>query len=240
MPDSMRNILIIGGSSGIGRSVVEQLSKTDCHIWCASRRSIDDYDRWGVKYIELDVASDDLSFLNNNLPDQLNGIVYCPGTINLKPFQMLTAEDFVNDFQVNLMGSVKVLQTCQKKLVSSKDASVVLFSTVASRIGMSYHASVAAVKSAVEGLAITLACEWARYNIRVNVIAPSLTDTPLARSLLADDKRRNASADRHPLKRIGNPEDIAAAVVYLLDEKSSWITGQVLGVDGGLSKLKPI
>lgn len=236
----MKNYLVVGGSSGIGKAVVEILAKKDVGIWCASRASINEYDKWGVNYIELDVTSDDISKLTDSLPEYLNGLVYCPGTINLKPFQMLKIEDFLNDLNINLIGAVKSIRACQKKLIKSKDASVILFSTVAARIGMSYHASISVAKSAVEGLALSLAAEWARQNIRVNVIAPSLTDTAMAENLLSDDKRRNSSAERHPLKRIGRPYDIASAVVYLLDDNSSWITGQILNIDGGMSSLKPL
>jgi len=240
MPENEKNCLIIGGSSGIGKSIAEKLSRSDFKLWCASRNKIDDYEKWGINYIELDVTDDSVSVLEGILPETLNGLVYCPGTINLKPFQALKIEDFLNDIELNLLGAVRILQACRKRLEKSNDASVVLFSTVATRVGMNYHASIAAAKSAVEGLAISLAAEWARHNIRVNVIAPSLTDTPLAAGLLGDEKRRKASAERHPLKRTGHPGDIASAVVYLLGPNADWVTGQVFSVDGGLSKLKPM
>jgi NAD(P)-dependent dehydrogenase (short-subunit alcohol dehydrogenase family) len=208
--------------------------------FCASRQPSPDYARRGVRYIPLDVTSDDTSALVNALPETLHGIVYCPGTITLKPFTSLKEEDFRHDLDVNLLGAVRVLRACQKKLFAAGGASVVLFSTVAARTGMSFHASVAAAKAAVEGMAVSLAAEWSRSKVRVNVIAPSLTDTPLAEGLLADDKRRSASAERHPLKRIGQPDDAAAAACFLLSDESSWITGQVLAVDGGLSRLRPL
>jgi len=240
MLDKNRNYLIVGASSGIGRAIAEQLGQNDVNLWCASRRKIEAYDKWGVDYVELDVTSESVSALDRALPEVLNGLIYCPGSINLKPFQSLKIDDYRADWELNFMGAVKVLQACQKRLQKAKDASVVLFSTIATKTGMSYHASIAAAKAAVEGLAISLAAEWARHNIRVNVIALSLTDTPLAARLLSDEKRQKASAERHPLKRIGHPQGAAAAALYLLDNKADWVTGQIICVDGGLSKLKPL
>ena len=173
----------------------------------------------------------------NGFPDIIDGLVYCPGTINLKPFRRLIEADFLHDFRVNVTGAVKVIQQAYNALRKSDQASVVLFSTVAVQLGMNFHSSVAASKGAVEGLVRSLAAEFSP-KIRVNAIAPSLTDTPLAAGLLAGEARQKASAEMHPLKRYGNPSDIASAAVFLLNPSSSWITGQVLHVDGGLSALK--
>jgi 3-oxoacyl-[acyl-carrier protein] reductase len=156
----------------------------------------------------------------------------------LKPFQRLASADFQRDFEINLLGAVKVIQGCLKRLKKSPTgASVILFSTVAVKVGMPFHASVASAKGAVEGLMKSLAAEFAP-RIRVNAIAPSLTDTPLAASLLSSDDRRKASADRHPLKRIGSPQEIAGLAQHLLSDEGSWITGQVFHVDGGMSSLR--
>ena len=233
-----KNILVVGGTSGIGKEILSKLSREDVSLWSASRTSIDEFSDWHVNHIEVDVTADDLSTLEGNLPDTLHGLVYCPGTINLKPFQSLKLEDFRDDLELNLLGAVKVLQACQKKLKNPDGASVVLFSTVAARTGMSFHTSIAAAKAAIVGMAISLASEWAKQKIRVNVVAPSLTDTPLAERLLSNEQRRESSAERHPLKRVGTPSDIAAAVCYLLDDSSSWVTGQIFSVDGGLSTLQ--
>ncbi len=235
-----RNILVVGGRTGIGRSLVEKLSGSGATLWCASRQPADNYAALGVNYVELDVTSEDLSALTQTLPAELHGLAFCPGTIILRPFHALKIDDFRHELEVNLLGAIKVLQACREKLMAPKGASVVLFSTVAAALGMNYHSSISAAKAAVEGLARALALEWAPHRIRINVVAPSLTDTPLATRLLADDKRREASAARHPLGRVGDPADQAAAAMFLLGDDASWITGQTIGVDGGMGKLKPL
>jgi NAD(P)-dependent dehydrogenase (short-subunit alcohol dehydrogenase family) len=189
-------------------------------------------------HLTADITGSDLSDVNDFLPETLNGLVYCPGTINLKPFNRLTESDFMNDFQVNVLGAVKIIQSALPNLKKGNPASVVLFSTVASKVGMNFHASVAASKSAIEGLARSLAAEYARDQIRFNVVAPSVTNTPLAEFLLNSEKKVEAAIQRHPIKKIGDPQDMAETVEFLLSEKSSWITGQTMQVDGGLSSLK--
>ena len=149
----------------------------------------------------------------------------------------LKPDAFRSDFEINVIGAIKVLQQTQRLLQKTANSSVVLFSTVAVGQGMPYHASIAASKGAIEGLTKTLAAEWAP-KVRVNCVAPSLTDTPLAARLLSSDERREVSAQRHPLKRVGTVSDISEAVCFLLSEKSGWMTGQILGVDGGISALK--
>jgi NAD(P)-dependent dehydrogenase (short-subunit alcohol dehydrogenase family) len=163
--------------------------------------------------------------------------VYCPGSINLKPFRSLKPDDFKKDLEVNVMGAVRVLQQYQSGLQKSAGSGVVLFSTVAVQTGMPYHASVAVAKGAVEGLVRSLAAEWAPV-VRVNCIAPSLTDTPLAARLLDSDVKRQSSADRHPLKRVGDSEHIAALACFLLSDEAGFITGQVIKADGGISSIK--
>lgn len=216
-----KTTLIIGASSGVGAATKTRL-KAAGHAVLAPTRA------------EFDVTSPAASL---NLPAQLDGVVYCPGTINLKPYHRLTEEDFLNDFQVNLLGTNRVLQQALPALKKSPSASVVLFSTVAVQMGMPFHASIAAAKGAVEGLTRSLAAELAP-KIRVNCIAPSLTDTRLASSLLADEKRREAAAERHPLKQIGSPEQVAEQVAYLLSEAAAFTTGQILRPDGGLSSIR--
>jgi NAD(P)-dependent dehydrogenase (short-subunit alcohol dehydrogenase family) len=172
------------------------------------------------------------------LPDVLHGLVYCPGTIVLKPFQRLTTDDFLHDLNINFLGAVKVIQNCLSRMKKNPSGgSIVLFSTVAVKTGMAFHASVASAKAAVEGLTRSLAAEFAP-RIRVNAIAPSLTETPLAQNLLSSEEKRKASAERHPLKQIGSPQDIAKLAAHLLSDASVWITGQVLHVDGGMSSLR--
>ena len=149
---------------------------------------------------------------------------------------MLKISDFEEDMSLNFMALVKITHKLLDKLKASKQASIVYFSTVAVQTGMPFHTSVAAAKGAIEGFARSLAAEYAP-NFRVNVVAPSLTDTPLAKRLLGNDKKKEKMDERHPLKRVGTPKDIASIACFLLSDESSWITGQVLGVDGGMSSL---
>ena len=172
-------------------------------------------------------------------PEEVQAAAYCPGTITLKSLRALTAEEFRRDLEINVVGAVRFLQAVQPRLAGreGRPASVVLFSTVAVAQGMPMHASVAAAKGAVEGLVRSLAAEWAP-KVRVNAIAPALTDTPLASRLLSSPEKRDAMAARHPLKRLGTAADAAAMARFLLSEESGWMTGQVLAVDGGLSTVR--
>lgn len=228
-----KNYLVVGGSYGIGLEVVKSLVGQNANVYVLARTEGDLPASNNIHFQEYDVLGEE----NIVLPETLDGVVYCPGSINLKPFRSLKPDAFRSDFEINLVGAVKVLQAAQRLLQKTENSSVVLFSTVAVQQGMPYHSSVAASKGAIEGLARTLAAEWAP-KVRVNVVAPSLTDTPLAARLLSSDERRDTSAQRHPLKRIGTVSDISEVVCFLLSQKSAWMTGQVLGVDGGISSLK--
>ncbi|KIA88703.1 SDR family NAD(P)-dependent oxidoreductase [Kaistella jeonii] len=230
----MKNILIIGAGRGIGLKTAQLLKEEN--LYTISRNLTPELESLGTQFFQFDVAKDDLSELS--LPDQLHGVVFCPGSINLKPFNRLTEEDFLADFHQNFLGAVRVIQKCLPILKKSGGASIVLFSTVAAKVGMPFHTSIAASKGAIESFARSLASELAAAKIRVNVIAPSLSDTSLAAMLLSTEEKREASAKRHPLQRIGSTEDSAQLVEFLLSDKSSWITGQVIGVDGGLGNIK--
>lgn len=225
-----KNILMIGGSHGIGLAVAKLLHK-DHNLFIASR-SMESLEELEVTHIPFDAAKEDLDF--NRLPGTIHGFLYLPGSINLKPFKMMSMDTFHEDMQVNFFNMVSVLRELLPLM--AENSSLVFFSTVAVHTGMPYHTSVAAAKGAIEGFVKALAAEYAP-KLRCNVIAPSLTDTPLAKRLLNNDKKRDMMAARHPMQRIGNAEDIAHAAVFLLSDKSSWITGQVIGVDGGLSTL---
>ena len=231
-----RHVLVVGGRTGIGLEIVQRLEALGCRLDVVGRTDSYELTSPRIQYHACDLAREDGDF--DFLPNQLNGVVYCPGTIRLKPLARLTQADFLEDWQTNLMGAVRVLQACQNRLKKARDgASVVLFSTVAVAAGMPFHASIASAKGAVEGLMRSLAAEWAP-RVRVNAIAPSLTDTPLAGDLLADEAKRKAAAERHPLKRIGSPAEVADLAVFLLGDSAGWITGQVIGVDGGVSALR--
>jgi NAD(P)-dependent dehydrogenase (short-subunit alcohol dehydrogenase family) len=231
-----KNLLIVGGSSGIGLELVRFLAEHPCNTYVASRDAGPLSEMKDVRHLPLDVTAESIDL--DDLPEELHGIAYCPGTIVLKPFQRLSVEDFMQDYRINLLGAVKVIQACLKQLKkSSSGASIVLFSTVAVQTGMAFHASVASAKGAVEGLTRSLAAEFAP-RIRVNAIAPSLTDTPLAQALLSSDAKRKASADRHPLRRIGSAEEMARLAAHLLSDDAAWMTGQILHLDGGMGALR--
>lgn len=233
-----KKILVVGGSSGIGLEVVRQATQLGAEVWSASRNHTEELQNTGTNFINLDVTADDYQL--DELPDQLDALVYCPGTINLKPFHRLKIADFQNDYEVNVLGAVKVIQACLPRLKKSDAAAIVTFSTVAVQQGMGFHSSIAAAKGAVEGLTRSLAAELAPQNIRVNCIAPSLTDTPLAGQLLSSPEKREASEKRHPIKKVGQPKDLASVAVYLLSFSSEWITGQIWHIDGGMSSIKSL
>ncbi|UBZ06131.1 SDR family oxidoreductase [Salegentibacter mishustinae] len=226
-----KNILLIGGSTGIGLEIANQLVNEN-NVIVASRNKGELND--DIKHLEFDVLKDNIEDLD--LPEKIHGLVYCPGSINLKPFKMLKHKDFEEEMNLNFLSLIKVVQGIMPKLKEAENASLVFFSTVAVKVGMPFHTSVAAAKGAIEGFAKSLAAEYAP-SLRVNVIAPSLTDTPLAEKLLSNDSKKEKMSERHPLKRIGNAKDIANAATFLLSDENSWITGQIIGVDGGLSTL---
>ncbi len=232
----MKNILIIGAGKGIGLSTVKNLQHTH-NLFAVSRHLTPELSAENTTFFELDTTKDNLDSLAT-LPDEIHGLVYCPGSINLKPFNRLTTQDFLNDFHQNVIGAINVIQYILPKLKRANGSSVVLFSTVAVKMGMPFHASIAASKGAIEGLAKSLAAEYAASKITFNVIAPSLTDTPLASMLLSTDEKKEASNKRHPLQRIGNPDEISKLVSFLLSEDASWMTGQIIGIDGGMGSLK--
>jgi len=227
----MKNYLLIGGSYGIGNTLASMLSsENNVYILSRSGESIPEK----CNHISFDVQKDQLSDIH--LPEVIDGFAYLPGSINLKPFGMLKVADFQTDLEINFLSMVKVVQEILPRMKQANNPSIVLFSTVAVSKGMPFHTSIAAAKGAIEGFAKALAAEYAPH-LRVNVIAPSLTDTPLASKLLSNDKKKDLLAERHPLKRLGTPSDIAATARFLLSDESSWLSGQIIGVDGGMSTL---
>ena len=231
----MANYLIIGASSGIGKKLAEQLSELGHHIIGTYCKNEIHSNNPLIQFHPLNVL--DENFVFDFLPELLNGVIYCPGSINLRPFERIKPTDFIDDYNLQVVGAIKIIQTVASKLKKSDNAAIVLFSTVAVQTGLPFHTQVAASKGAIEGLTKALAAEYAP-KIRVNCIAPSLTDTPLASFLLNSEQKIEANAQRHPLKRIGTTDDIVNMVEFLLSTKASWITGQIMHVDGGISTLK--
>lgn len=228
----MKNILLIGGSHGIGLEIAKNLSPSN-QIIVASRTS-ENLNGLNVKHIHFDASTDTLDV--SLLPESLDGFVYCPGSINLKPFKNLKIEQFQEDLEINYLHMVKVLQSVLPRLLQSQQASVVLFSSVAASTGMPFHSSIAGAKAAVEGFSKAIAAEFAP-KMRVNTIAPSITNTPLADKFLNSEVKIERAAERHPLKKVGQPQDIAQMAQFLLSDDSSWITGQIFHIDGGMSTL---
>jgi len=224
------NYLIIGASSGIGNEIAKKLNEQAHQVFTAQRNIMNS----GDNHQQFNALENDIDL--THLPDQIDGLVYCPGSINLKPFHRLTTEDFYSDWQINFLGAVKVIQSVLPRLKAAKGA-IVLFSSVAAQTGMPFHASVASAKAAIEGLTYSLAAEFAP-TIRVNAIAPSLTDTPLANKLLSDENKKEAASKRHPLQKFGNVNDIASMACFLLGKDASFMTGQVIKIDGGLSNIR--
>jgi NAD(P)-dependent dehydrogenase (short-subunit alcohol dehydrogenase family) len=223
--------LIIGGSSGIGRALSVSLSQEN-QVFATYRNN--PVDSAEIRYFFHDVNE---ALDVSQLPETLDGLCYCPGSIVLKPFQRMKPEQFTEDYQLQLVGAVRVIQDVLPRLKASGNASIVLFSTVAVQTGFNFHSVVSASKGALEGLTRALAAEFAP-GIRVNCIAPSLTQTPLASKMTATPEKVEAHAQRHPMKRIGQAKDIAETAAFLLGSKSSWMTGQVIHLDGGMSSLR--
>jgi NAD(P)-dependent dehydrogenase (short-subunit alcohol dehydrogenase family) len=226
----MRKIAIVGGSKGIGFAILQKLVE-DNQIINISRSTPN------LRHINLTHHACDV--LDDNLPD-LEGVdtlIYCPGSINLKPISRLKLDDFRNDFEINVIGAVKAVQKYLPQLKKGTHPSVLLFSTVASKLGMPFHASVAAAKSGVEGLTKSLGAELAP-TIRVNAIAPTVTDTDLASKLLRNDRMIENITERHPLKKYLNPEEVADMAEFLISDKAASLSGQIFEMDCGIVSFK--
>ncbi|MEM9941416.1 MAG: SDR family oxidoreductase [Planctomycetota bacterium] len=231
----MKNYVVAGGSSGIGFGIVERLVTAGNSVIVLSRTNEKLQTMQGVQHLSIDFS--DPECVVGDLPAEIDGVVYAPGSLNLRSFRGLKPDDFRKDFEINIIGAVKLLQAALKGLKAVQQSSVVMFSTVAVEQGMAVHSSIAASKGAVEGLVKSLAAELAP-KIRFNCVAPALTDTPLTTRFFSDAEKAAAMGEKYALKRTGTVDDMAEAALFLLGEKSSWITGQVLGVDGGMSSLR--
>ena len=225
----MKKVVIVGGNSGIGLSFVQKFNRKH-QIVCLNRKGFSE---------DLNIEQHTFDVLTDEFPvqDHFDSLIYCPGSINLKPFKNLTDQDFKNDMDINFNGAVKCIKSSLPLLNKNGISSIVLFSTIAVAQGMPFHASIASAKGAVEALAKSLAAEFAPH-IRVNVVAISITDTPLASKILGNEKGLENSKNRHPLKKVGHPDDVAAMVDFLISDEAQWITGQIFRIDGGLSSIK--
>lgn len=229
-----KNIFIVGGSSGIGLSLIKQISSKN-NIYSASRND-NNLNKYNVKHIKYDSVND-LEIDTSILPEKIDGFVYCPGSINLRPFNTLKIESFLEDYKINFLGAIKSLKIILPLMQKSDNSSIVFFSTVAVSTGMPFHSSISSSKGAIEGLTRSLAAEFAP-NIRVNSIAPSIVKTNLSEKFLNSDLKIEKASERHPLGRIGKVEEISKLAAYLLSDDSRWVTGQVINIDGGIGSIR--
>lgn len=227
----MKTFVIIGSTTGIGLSMAEQLAQNN-RVFGVSRREHSEINHANYTHFSFDVLAD--SWDTIPFPEQIDGLVYCPGSIQLKPLKMLTDKVIREDMEINFFGAINCIKAVSDRL--QQNSSILLFSTVAVQQGMPFHASIAAAKGAIEGLTRSLAAEFAP-KVRVNAIAPSIVDTPLAKRLLNNDRKRELISEKHPLKRVGEVKDISELGCFLLSPSASWITGQIIGVDGGKSSI---
>ena len=226
----MKKILVIGGSKGIGKAIVASLLEENKVINISRTEPTENHQN--LTHYSCDVLVDELPEIEG-----LDTLIYCPGSINLKPISRLKLEDFRQDFEINVIGAVKAIQQYLPILKKGKNPSILLFSTVAAKLGMPYHASVAAAKSGVEGLVKSLGAELAPI-IRVNGIAPTVTDTELASKLLRNERMIESITERHPLKRFLNPEEVADMATFLISNKANSISGQIFEMDCGIVSFK--
>jgi len=226
----MRTIVIIGGSKGIGNAILYNLLES--HKIINISRTSPETTHQNLTHYSCDILADELPDL-----DTVDSLVYCPGSINLKPISRLTLDDFRSDFEINVLGAVKSVQKYLPQLKKGENPSILLFSTVASKLGMPFHASVATSKSGVEGLVKSLGAELAP-TVRVNAIAPTVTNTDLASKLLRNERMIENITERHPLKRFLNPEEVAATAEFLLSENAASFSGQIFEMDCGIVSFK--
>ena len=226
----MKTLIIVGGSKGIGKAIAQRLLPT--HNIINISRNAPDYQHENLTHYSCDILTDDLPQI-----EAADGLVYCPGSINLKPINRLSLDDFRADFEINVLGAVKSIQTYLSILKKGSAPSILLFSTVAAKLGMPFHASIAASKSGVEGLVKSLGAELAP-TLRINAIAPTVTDTDLASKLLRNEKMIENMTERHPLKKFLKPEEVADMAEFLLSEKSASISGQIFELDCGIVTFK--
>ncbi|MDP5105750.1 SDR family oxidoreductase [uncultured Polaribacter sp.] len=226
----MKKIVVIGGSKGIGSAIVKSL--VDSNQVINISRSVPLLSHKNLTHFSCDILSDELPII-----EQIDTLIYCPGSINLKPISRLSLDDFRTDFEINVISAVKAIQHFLPALKKGTNPSILLFSTVAAKLGMPFHASVAAAKSGVEGLTKSLGAELAP-TIRVNAIAPTVTDTDLAAKLLRNEKMIESITERHPLKKFLHPDEVADMATFLISDKARSISGQIFELDCGIVSFK--
>ena len=226
----MNKIIIVGGSRGIGKEIINDL--VDDNLIINLSRNKPELTHTNLTHYNVDVLSSDLPDL-----EDVSSVIYCPGSINLKPIGRISLDEFREDFEINVIGAVKVIQKYLPILKKSNNASILLFSTVATKLGMPYHSTVAASKSAIDGLVKTLGAELSP-KIRVNAIAPTITKTDLASKLLRNEKVIENMIERHPLKKILMPEEVSKMAKFLISKNASSISGQIFNLDAGIVSFK--
>jgi NAD(P)-dependent dehydrogenase (short-subunit alcohol dehydrogenase family) len=226
----MKNIVIIGGSKGIGNAILKQVIENNKVINIS--RNLPEISHPNLTNFQLDVLASELPDI-----DQVDVLIYCPGSINLKPIMSLGIDDFRNDFEINVIGAVKSIQKYLPTLKKGTNPSIILFSTVAAKLGMPFHASIATAKSGVEGLVKSLGAELAP-TVRVNAIAPTITETSLSAAILRNDRMKENMIERHPMKGYLNPEEVAGMAEFLISDSAKSISGQVFEMDYGIVSFK--
>jgi NAD(P)-dependent dehydrogenase (short-subunit alcohol dehydrogenase family) len=226
----MKTIIVIGGSKGIGFAIIKTL--IDNHKIINISRTEPELSHLNLTHFTCDVLHDELPMI-----EAADGLIYCPGSINLKPISRLSLDDFREDFEINVLGAVKSIHKYLPLLKNGNKPSIILFSTVAAKLGMPFHASIATAKSGVEGLVKSLGAELAPI-LRINAIAPTITNTQLASKLLRNDKMIENIKERHPLKKFLNPDEVAAMAEFLMSDKAASISGQVFEMDCGIVSFK--
>ena len=226
----MKNIVIIGGSKGIGSAIL--LQQLETNIVHNISRNTPDVSHPNLKHYTVNVLKDTLPEIEN-----VDVLIYCPGSINLKPIGSLSIEDFRNDFEINVIGAVKTIQKYLPVLKKGTNPSIVLFSTVVAKLGMPFHASIATAKAGIEGLVKSLGAELASV-VRINAIAPTITETSLAAGILRNDRMKENMMERHPMKNYLKPEEVASMANYLISENAKSISGQVFEMDYGIVTFK--
>lgn len=226
----MKNILIIGGSKGIGNAILLQQLENN-YIYNISRNA-PEISHPNLKHYSLDVMKDTLPEIEN-----IDTLIYCLGSINLKPIGSLSIDDFRNDFEINVIGAVKAIQQYLPVLKKGTNPSILLFSTVAAKLGMPFHASIATAKAGIEGLVKSLGAELAS-TIRINAIAPTITETSLSAGILRNDRMKENMMERHPMKGYLTPNEVANMADFLISEKAKSISGQIFEMDYGIVTFK--